>query len=386
MKKIIIRYLIVLPLTILLSTNGLFAQEQKLDSTRTFTWDTPNVPSDWFMQGREHYSYANGGTKETNIINLYRFDTNSIWINNTQIIKTYNAENQLEIEIFQLWNSTSWENFNQTENLYDGSGNNNITNRYSYDGANWVRTFQDQKTYNVDNLLEEAITKTDAGGMLINFRRIVNNYTGALLMVSSTYNWETIDWAATPVRRTTYNYIGDQLDDYTSEEDEGSGLEQKFYVKNTYMNDKLTTQTSQKWDSSISEFVDDLQQTISYDMNGLFNEVILYKSVGPGLWLPQNKLVYFWSEASLSTKVQNIYETRLYPNPFSGHFTISFPTTLESKSHMTIYDNLGKSITSVDLKAGTKTVNFSNPNLKPGLYFVNITNAIESKTFKTIKE
>ncbi len=91
--------------------------------------------------------------------------------------------------------------------------------------------------------------------------------------------------------------------------------------------------------------------------------------------------LYFYDSATLGTDQFNTVEFNVYPNPTKNNWNIKSSTTISS---ITIYDILGKQITT--LAPNASDVEISTANITAGIYFARINGINGSKTVKLIKE
>ena len=98
MKQVLLKAVCILSL---LSVFLSFSQTYKIDENKIYFWF-----SGWEQQYTEQYSYANGGNKETNLLELSFPNLE----NSAQYNKTYNANNDIILNVYQTWNGSGWDN------------------------------------------------------------------------------------------------------------------------------------------------------------------------------------------------------------------------------------------------------------------------------------
>lgn len=388
MKNIIFIFYIV-SITLFFLPQKLTSQiEYRNDSIQHFNWDNS---LGWQLAIRDHYFYDNGGINFTSIISIQKDFDNSLWLNNYQQIRTYNVEDKLDTEIFQLWNETQWLNNSKSEYTYDASGNNNVIIFYSHNGAVWSLVGQELKTYNDSNLVTESISQLwDLDSTLFkNTSRSVNTYSGKLFMQQDNYNWNITEWNSSPYYRAVYTYNGTLLNDIMFLNDIGSGLNNQTLVTYSYINDNFSEVVHQDWkdlgDGSFG-WVNSNKQLYTYDINEQLKEIISY-SWNPLLtWDSKQKSVYFISEGALSLSSVNLIIGKAYPNPFINELNITLKSSLESDGIIQIFDINGKELSKTGLKQGVKSIKMNNNYLTNGVYFVKVTSKSQSKIFKVIKK
>jgi len=389
MKKIT-SVLIIFYLTLLFSTNLKAQTEFKLDSIQQFNWNDPILPNDWLMQLREHYTYANGGTNFTNSLRLVKDNDNSMtWLESFQQIRTFNVNDKLESEIFQFYNGSSWTNLSKSDYNYDGNGDNDLITYSNHNGSNWFITGQDLMTYNGSHLVLETTSQFYNSGTMMfdNVSQYRNTYTGDLLMQNDLYQWDILldNWEATPSNSFVYSYNGMLVSTITGLTDNGSGLENNSLTTYTYNGNNIETILNQIYNGSSWDDQSKSEFT-SYDVNDLPLEIISYSSIAPATWLQQYKFNYYYSEAALNVSSNELSGGKAFPNPFMSQLNITLKSPLVSAGTLSIFDIHGKEISQTDINQGVKFIEMNSQYLSNGIYFVTISNTSSSSTFKVIKQ
>jgi len=82
------------------------------------------------------------------------------------------------------------------------------------------------------------------------------------------------------------------------------------------------------------------------------------------------------------------YDVKIYPNPTSDLLTLTFNSDTNSSKTIQIINKEGKEISTRKLTTfeGTNSTEFKTANLPSGIYFIKITDEIESKFIKFVKE
>lgn len=379
MKKIIFTFCIAI-IILLLPQISKAQTEYRLDSLQSFAWDHALLPDDWLMQVRWHYNYNNGGVNFTNLLQLIK--DSGIWLNSYQEIRTYNVDDKLESKIIQYWIGDQWVNFIKQEYTYDGSGNNDLITTYSPNGMDWILITQQLLTYNSSDLITEDITQQWIGTWT-NSQKITYTYDVDLLMQIEYYNWVVTDWAATANIRNIYTYnVSDQVETDTQEFNNGGGWLNASLQTYTYTGDNILDIITQFWNSA---WVNSSQQVHSYDVNDLPDEFI-FNFWSESSWMAQSKIIFFFNEVALNVTTDNLFEGKSYPNPFNNELTISLKSALETKGTLQIFDLQGKELSKIGLNQGVKTIKLNNPYLSKGVYFIKVTSASQNHTFKVIKQ
>jgi hypothetical protein len=80
---------------------------------------------------------------------------------------------------------------------------------------------------------------------------------------------------------------------------------------------------------------------------------------------------------------QNSPEVSVYPNPFSSTFNVA--TSFEGEVNIKVIDNIGKLIEQFDIEAGELESKEFGQEYIPGMYHVSITQGMNAKNFKVVK-
>ncbi|WP_343306759.1 Ig-like domain-containing protein [Chitinophaga niabensis] len=78
------------------------------------------------------------------------------------------------------------------------------------------------------------------------------------------------------------------------------------------------------------------------------------------------------------------FTTEVFPNPSSNGFNVRMTSSLKTEAMLNIVDNAGSIIYSRRINAGTYYQ--VGQDLKPGLYYINVSQGVQSKTMKVVKQ
>lgn len=344
-----------------LSPVVIFSQTYKIDEKRVYSWDgAPNWKQETFMQ----YSYDNGGNKETKIETFTYPSMAKLF----QDIKTYNGNNNIELEETQFWNSTMMQYINsaRTTYTYDGSDNlefeteqsynfgtmmydNELRTEYEFSGGNliritfqswengvWVNEEQYEYSYNTSGQPEEEIESTwnSNTSMWDPSERSIATYTNGLRTKLEVYEYNNGNWETQPFEQYLSEYMGT--------------LETKY--------------TWQSWDGS--QWVNEDQETNDYDANGNVT-MIIYSNWSGSMWEPYYKEELDYSMADpLSTTEFDSESFKVHPNPASDVINISTAFDIEK---IEMYSVLGNKIIQ-----SSKAKHLNVSNVKSGMYMLKI--------------
>lgn len=252
-------------LLLLAISHSTFAQTvYRLYKVEEYDWDN----NDWQLDEEESYTYSNGGTKETLLLN------NSIINGMTETyrrLKSYNANNALTEDKKQYNNGSSWEDDSRITKTYNAEGKMLLELYQISDGINW---FDNEKTEHEYPNAETLIIKE------FNFKNSINDW--------EQQSEENITQTSNGYIQTSKSLIDDILS-YTDKSE------------TTISNGKITQQISWIWDETTSAWVLDNKYTATYTIDGLLDlEEIYYwdTSLSPNNWILSTKITYTRSQTN----------------------------------------------------------------------------------------
>lgn len=383
------------------------------DSIHLFQWD--NYNDNWRHNTKEFLTYDNGGIKETNFRRQFLTGTN--WVNYYQFNKTYTADNQLESNIQQNWNSpnSGWNDKYKHVYTYDDDGNEIVHENSSYINETWKINSKEVKTY-VDNFLNTTtiLAHDTSLSVFVPQERTTNNYADSLVdyqigeiyyrdvavwendeKIDYTYNMDrqltdveyygynssTGEFSSAPYKKIENNYTAEGLIAesvtqlwFTSEY---RNLDRWLY---SYVNGNQTEFIIQEWNSSADVWENKYRHLKTYDAND--NEIeFIYQSwntdATPNDWRGFLRIVTYWSlpEVLSSNEFHEKPTFLIYPNPTSEYLKIN---SNEAINQIQLYDLLGKQV----LKTNKNQVDVRA--LPSGLYLAKIEYGSDSITKKVI--
>ncbi|WP_405291737.1 T9SS type A sorting domain-containing protein [Algibacter sp. Ld11] len=383
------------------------------DSIHLFQWD--NYNDNWRHNTKEFLTYDNGGIKETNFRRQFLTGTN--WVNYYQFNKTYTADNQLESNIQQNWNSpnSGWNDKYKHVYIYDDDGNEIVHENSSYINETWKINSKEVKTY-VDNFLNTTtiLAHDTSLSVFVPQERTTNNYADSLVdyQIGEIYYRDVAVWENDEKIDYTYN-MDRQLTDveyygYNSSTGEFSSapykkIENKYTAEGliaesvtqlwftseyrnvdrwlySYVNGNQTEFIIQEWNSSADVWENKYRHLKTYDAND--NEIeFIYQSwntdATPNDWRGFLRIVTYWSlpEVLSSNEFHEKPTFLIYPNPTSEYLKI---TSNEAINQIQLYDLLGKQV----LKTNKNQVDVRA--LPSGLYLAKIEYGSDTITKKVI--
>ncbi|MCX6197971.1 MAG: T9SS type A sorting domain-containing protein [Bacteroidetes bacterium] len=270
-------------------------------------------------RGSSKLLYFYNGTNLTEYITQQWKTHLSAFRNTSRNVYNYNTINKTDTFFAQTWDtvSTIWR------------------------PSNFTKYF-----YNIDSTTSNATTYkyfTHLGGYRV-YSKSDYAYSGGLLNLTMSYNWDTLTTTWIKTSRKTYTY---------------NGLSQK------------TADLSEAWDNINSTWKNSYKDEYTY--NGSSNEwasyVLMYWQSGD--WSVGFKSDYFYGCATPST-VDEISEAEkyvnVYPNPAQGNFTIEISSAALNRYNM--IDLAGRKLQSGNIEIGNNQVSVNE--LPKGIYLIQL--------------
>ncbi len=398
------------------------AQTYKLDSTYHFSWNTAS----WHHNIKEVYTYTNNGTKETNVIRLTKNGSN--WVNYYQYTKSYDANNDLILNLFQNWNTGNlvWDDTSKKTHNLDSNQNEIEYEETLYYNATWNPYKKRNASYTSQGIVEKteqnynaSITAYEnkdkfeyfynASNQLIQLtqsrwidylnaweheEKINYSYTNNLVSQKNVTRFHIGNnaWNTHPI--TQYNYTYD-VDNNRIDKTEllwnasTSQLRNYRQTLHTYSSNNRIETTRKEWHTATAIWNNKFRELTTYDSNNYKTEFILQTfDASITDWENYQKTTYFWALATavtLQLKENELTNIVVYPNPTKSVINIELETFLIEKMNLIIFDNFGKKIQESTINVTGNTLQFSLENYKSGLYFLKLYTNTTSKIVKIIK-
>ncbi len=349
--------------------------EYKLDSIQRYDWNANT--STFKLNNRDHYTYENGGTKETFYIWYLR--TGNQWNPSIRYNKLYNEDNNVIEKVNETYDSALdvWNASTKDYYTYDSSQNVILIEDFTSPdgGVTWdIPRTEQEYAYNSDNLITEFTNRYyDPVTMtMINLGQITTTYNGLNKEEEITRFWSSSSNTWLNNLKVEYSYSGNlpiQKDFYSWL---GSNWDSQPYLQIliSYDGDLPTEEISQIWNSSGNFWENSFRTIRVYDTNENIEEVNTSDwDDNTSTWINSKQELWYWSEADiLSVEEEDILGIEIYPNPATDYVGIS---NLSQKSKLVVFDILGKRIGDYTLEANQ--TNYINTHQFPnGLYFLKI--------------
>jgi hypothetical protein len=235
-----------------------------------------------------------------------------MWVNSSQNLSTYDANNNQTGEVLQIWSGSAWVN---TQNyIYSFDVNNDISDEVvqAWLSSSWINSTQTQYTNNANhNLLSQQ-----------------------------DQSWNGSVWLNVDLTSNTYD-----------------------------ASDNLLFSSFQKWNGSA--YINNSQYAYSFNVDNQESGQSTKDFDATGIKVTKGDSIHYYQhdvsgENNLTEKQNDI---SIYPNPNNGKFNIQW-SAVSSQSVITIYNILGEEVKSTELTGNTNQVDLSaQPD---GIYFYKV--------------
>lgn len=143
----------------------------------------------WASGTRHSFSYDAQNRLTVHLAQVFILD----WTNSQQILYTYDANGDLEMNLNQIWNGTGWDDSGR--NLYDYDVNHNLISFESqnFEGGLWVSDYQFTYTYDSNNNITSLLIQYYFDGNWVNENRYIVTYDAEQNRITEvSQRWEDI--------------------------------------------------------------------------------------------------------------------------------------------------------------------------------------------------
>ncbi|MGD8782209.1 MAG: T9SS type A sorting domain-containing protein [Ignavibacteria bacterium] len=398
----------------LLVTEG-FAQEQSYNSGNGKTFLTRNI---YMMSNLSTPSKRNNSfnildslviiyenDSRTRITYTYNNDlslnyfTNAIWyngewINSGKHTNTYNSDGNLELVLWEWFNTSSEEWLKDAKDVYnyDSLGNRINYLHQVYNGQEIINKFRYEYCYNTTNNVISSLRESWNNGKWVNASKTSNTYSSANLKDTTLMQyWENDQWVNYQLNIYEYdeklNIISNLAKRWQDNDWLNVGMGSFEYdVNNNCVLENWEIASNNNWENWSRIFYE-------YDDNNnlihLFGEE--WKN---GQWVPENeplkvtnpdgilfgylaKEIFLYYSKPTSVEIEKIIADGFnllqnYPNPFNPSTVISYNIPEHSLVTLNIYNLLGEKIKTLvkqEQTPGKYQIKFDGNNFPSGIYF-----------------
>lgn len=345
-------------------TTSIFSQVYQVDEKRIYSW---NGAPDWKHDLTQQFTYANGGNKETKIVATSIPSMNETY----QHIKTYNANNDIILDVRQIWNGSQWVDDSQDTYTYY-AGTSNVKDITTYSFSLGYDTYKVLYEFS-GNDITKLTFQDGSSGTLINSEQYEYTYN----VPGQPYQEFESEWNGSSwdlIERATATYVGGLRTELLVESYNGSTYDLFERYLTTYSGTLETEYLNQSWNGS--SYVNSDRELSTYDANDN-KTVYIFESWNGGTtsWVPYYKEENDFSVAApLSTKSFENDSFKIYPNPATDEINIKSTVVIDK---MELYNVLGKKVMQ---SSNSKALNVES--LNSGIYVLKVFNRGKSATKK----
>ncbi|HNY01421.1 MAG TPA: T9SS type A sorting domain-containing protein [Bacteroidales bacterium] len=325
----------------------------------------------WVNGWHYYYHYDSNGLNDTS---MFQMGQDSLWVNKLLEIPSYDINGYMTSSLEYSWINNGWSATSKFSYTNDSIGNLLTWSGQVWENSSWV------------NSTFVTITYDSAGNRI--------------LLV--TKQWQNNDWVNNELWSYTYDGNGNNIM-YMSQIWSGGSWANSFrslYLYDTCNN--MLSQTSQSWNNSSWQNGDTEQYTYDAWGNSITGKYLHWY----GGWQPYNGSLMVYADHQRDDHVNLIevyrYETvldsilvfvqpglsqeqvTLYPNPAHSRIYISSPAaSAGSHGSVTLYDLRGQVVLSQKLDLETTGIDVGG--LKPGVYFVKVSNNRMTQVLKLVR-
>jgi Secretion system C-terminal sorting domain len=233
------------------------------------------------------YSYDPNGNQS---ITLYATWDGSQWVSSFQITNTYDSDGKLTLLLYETWDGVQWENAIQLTNTYDSNGNQTLYLLETWDGSQWVNNSQTKYTYDSNGNEILSILERWDGSQWVNSFQLTNTYnSNGNQILSIIQTWDGSQWVNNSQTKYTYDSNGNQIISL-NETWNGSQFVTFRQTKNTYdSNGNQTLSLLETWNGS--QFVNVSQTKNTYDSNE--NQTLSLIETWDGIqWVNNSRIIF----------------------------------------------------------------------------------------------
>jgi len=333
---------------------------------KRWLWDST------YWANADHYAFhfnANGLRDTT----IYKEGQDSLWINNYRGISTYDSNDQLTTVLHDYWINNGWET---TKNIV-----------YTYDTNGFTQTLITQNWVNSAWVNNEFYHYTrDTAGVLLTWLYQL---------------WQNNGWENSELTFYTYDANGKKVVWLTQFWYNGAWFNSGRTLYNYDASSNLLSATSQDWVNAAWQNANTDQFTYDTCGNSLTGKDMHWYNG----WNPQDGGLAVYADHQQDIVLQGLYryeavidsilvftgpapstgEVTLYPNPASNMVYVSMPSaTDDTFGSVALYDLRGQLLLTTKLINETTSMDIGR--LKPGVYFVRLSNNHMVRVLKLVKE
>ncbi len=343
------------------------------------TLDWKNPSNSWDTVYRHEHSYNSNGMLTSSVVSNYSNSTG--WTYESQILYEYDLENNLMVEIFQVYNQ-EWKNLLKDEYSYDN--NRNISKK-----KNYVWLSQEEK-WELRVIYE-------------------HKYSNDKIILLYEYHFFQDDTSWSNTKKTEYSYTLDNLILETKYKAHSDNSANRWYLfsktENEYDNFNNLTQTISYLYEDLT-WINSRMTSYAYDHSVNLDDIIFTtwepstyavhsKPLGysdyswnNGNWNQTSSTSYYYIEQDISlydnSDIKNNIDVTIFPNPTTDYILLTTNANLSNLIYFELFDIQGKNIIPKMILKSQQTLDLSN--LGNGIYVYKLMSSDKTRQGKLIKE
>jgi len=365
--------------------------------------------------------YMYSGTRGGDLHHTMKFDTARTWgyhndgtgfVDSTNTIETFDANNMLTSVTNQTWNGTSWTNVSKSLYFYTGTQLTTLVYQ-AWEVSNWINISNDvysydpsgrltQDVYGIWNSLTAAFTSSsewtyfyDGSGNMIQKNQLTISgstytnvsqesitYNSANEITSDTYSqWNGVSYVPSYMNAYTYDTVGDRLTAQYSTYNMSSSAWDNVTLKtySAFSNMMPGAELDQTWDTTGGgSWVNVKEYTYTYNTsNQLINSVgESFNPAGFPEFANGDPMSNYYYESYSTTAVQNVVangSVSIFPNPAQDAININLKWNQAQSFTIAVFDMSGRMMSLTSVPATAQYSTMLNVNTLPaGNYIIKI--------------
>jgi len=259
---------------------------------------------------------------------------NNNWENNLMYSYRYNSNNQLIEEVQYNWDGLTWVKNTKISNEYDSIDNLLSIKNYDWLNNNWLLKSQTSNTYNTFNQLILEIFENFSSSSNNNYK---NEFTYTSNKLSMKINFTNLQNNWIPQTKSIYGYDlnGIKQNEYIYLKNSTNTWDISYNIDYEFINSD-TIEYYKRW-NGISWITEKINKYLFYDNSCIKSfEFIYYDSTGTNI--SSQEKIYFYPRNQL--KQYNFEsDITIFPNPSNGQFNIVSKSSLNSIVLIDTYGN-----------------------------------------------
>ncbi len=366
---------------------GDLTHQLKFDNATELSYNA--ISSAWVNYFYEFQTFDANNNPQTTVEQLWHASSGS-YVNDAQNLYTYTG-NELQMYVYQVWDTvlSVWDNESKYQYTYDGSGNitDEVTLYWNTATSAWVSSYQYLYTYNSNNKMLTEIDQswdTSSAAWVNQYKYtytydISNNYV--VNEVFAQWNSGTSAWDNGTMNIYTYDGSNDRLTDLVQNWSGSAWVNYSLATYSSFVAQNPQLEIDQTWNSGTSAFVNTTKYTNTYNsFNQLTESVSQTWNIG-GFWQyttsdGDNRYHYQTYSTDVKAVVNNGSNVSIYPVPAKDNLHVDLNWDTPQPFTVYIYDMQGSLLSQWQVPScSSYQTDIALNSLVEGSYFIRISGA-----------